>query len=91
MNTFSSPEEFAKAALDATYRGFLATLNGGVPQTQVVKAATATSREETTVVYRDLTGDARKFLLEKYAKTWLPHRQQTASGYVQILAGQRPA
>lgn len=88
MNAFNTPEEFAKAALDATYRGFIATLTGGVPQVQVVKAATATTPQVTDVVYRDLTNEAKVFVFQKYAKEWLPHRQQVASGYVQILQGQ---
>lgn len=88
MKPFNTPEEFAKAALDATYRGFIATLNGGVPLVQVVKAATATTPQETAVVHRDLTDEAKVHVFQKYAKEWLPHRQQVASGYVQILQGQ---
>jgi hypothetical protein len=85
---FATEEEFAKAAMEATYRGFIATLNGGVPHVQVVKAATANAPEELSVAYRDLTDKAKSEIFQKYAKVWLPHRQEAASGYVKIIQGQ---
>lgn len=84
---FADADNFLKAAQTAADLGFISALFAGVPETKVVKAATAHQPAVTEEIYHELNEADKEQLFRKYANEWRPHRQKVTTGYLEIILG----